>query len=302
MLNYKHLRYFWAVAKAGGVGRASEHLHLTPQTISGQLSAFEDALGHKLFARVGRRLELTEAGRLALSYADEIFTVGGELEDALRHQAGGLPLQFKVGVADSVPKSIAYRLIEPAMHLPEPLRIVCREGQIASLMADLATHRLDLVIADGPMPAGISVRSFNHLLGECGITFFATAALARKHKAKFPRCLEGAPLLLPGEAAAVRPSLMQWLENIPIRPRIVGEFDDGALMKAFGQAGIGIFAAPSAIAAEVRRQYGVVAIGRTEAVRERFYAISVERRLTHPAVVAISSTARTELFGKRRSN
>lgn len=300
MLNYKHLRYFRAVAKAGGVGRASERLHLTPQTISGQLSALEDALGHKLFARVGRRLELTEAGRLVLSYADEIFTVGEELEDVLRHPTGDLPLQFKVGVADSVPKSVAYRLIEPAMRLPEPLRIVCREGQLASLMADLATHKLDLVIADGPMPAGISVRSFNHLLGECGITFFATAALARKHGAKFPRCLEGAPLLLPGEAAAVRPGLMQWLESIPIRPRIVGEFDDGALMKAFGQAGIGIFAAPSAIAGEVRRQYGVVAVGRTDMVRERFYAISVERRLTHPAVVAISSTARAELFGKGR--
>jgi LysR family transcriptional activator of nhaA len=298
-MNYKHLRYFWAVAKAGGIGRASERLHLTPQTISGQLSAFEDALGHKLFARAGRRLELTEAGRLVLSYADEIFTVGGELEEALRHRTGGLPLQFKVGVADSVPKALAYRLIEPAVRLPEALRLVCREGPIAGLLSDLATHKLDLVIADGPMPAGMSVRGYNHLLGECGITFFATPALARKHKAKFPHGLEGAPLLLPGETAAVRPGLIQWLESIPVRPRIVGEFDDGALMKAFGQAGIGIFAAPSAISAEVRRQYGVVAIGRTEVVRERFYAISVERRLTHPAVVAISSAARTGLFGKR---
>lgn len=301
-LNYKHLRYFWTVAKAGGVGRASERLHLTPQTISGQLSAFEDALGHKLFARTGRRLELTETGRLVLSYADEIFTVGEELEDVLRHQSGGVPMLFKVGVADSVPKSVAYRLLEPAVCLPEPLRIVCREGKLASLLADLAIHRLDIVIADGPMPADLSIRGFNHLLGECGLTFFAAAALARKHKAKFPRCLEGAPLLLPGEAAAVRPGLMQWLESIPVRPRIVGEFDDGALMKAFGQAGIGVFAAPTAIAAEVRRQYGVVAIGRTEAVRERFYAISVERRLTHPAVVAISSTARKELFGEGRGN
>jgi len=301
-LNYKHLRYFWTVAKAGGIARACERLHLTPQTISGQLSAFEDALGHKLFARAGRRLELTEAGRMVLSYADEMFTVGEELEEALRHKAGSLPLLFKVGIADSVPKSVAYRLLEPAVFLPEPLRIVCREGKLAGLMADLAIHRLDLVIADGPMPPDMSVRGFNHPLGECGITFFATPALAQRHRARFPRCLDGAPLLLPGEEAAVRPRLMQWIESIGVRPKIVGEFDDGALMTAFGKAGIGMFAVPSAIAEEVRRQYRVRALGSTDAVTERFYAISVERRLTHPAVVAISSSARTELFGKRRGN
>ncbi len=301
-LNYKHLRYFWTVAKAGGIARACERLHLTPQTISGQLSAFEHALGHKLFARAGRRLELTEAGRLVLSYADEMFTVGEELEEALRHRGGALPLPFKVGVADSVPKSVAYRLLEPAVSLPEPLRMICREGKLAGLLADLAIHRLDIVIADGPMPAGLSIRGFNHLLGECGLTFFATPALARRHKARFPRRLDGAPLLLQGEEAAIRPGLMQWFERIGVRPKIAGEFDDGALMKAFGKAGIGIFAAPSAIAAEVRQQYGVVALGSTDEVTERFYAISVERRLTHPAVVAISSKARTELFGKRSGN
>lgn len=301
-LNYKHLRYFWMVAKAGGIARACEHLHLTPQTISGQLSAFEEALGHKLFMRAGRRLELTEAGRMVLSYADEIFTVGEELEDMLHHRGGGLPVPFKVGVVDSVPKSVAYRLLEPAVSLPEPLRIVCREGKFTSLMADLAIHRLDLVIADGPMPTGLSVRGFNHLLGECGLTFFATPALAHLHKGRFPRCLDGAPLLLPGEEAAVRPGLVMWLESVAVRPKIVGEFDDGALMKAFGQAGIGIFVAPSAIAEEVQRQYGVVAIGSTDAVAERFYAISVERRLTHPAVVAISFAARKGLFGKGRSS
>lgn len=295
------MRYFWTVAKAGGIARACERLHLTSQTISGQLSAFEHALGHKLFTRAGRRLELTEAGRLVLSYAEEMFTIGEELEDALRDRGGGLPVPFKVGVADSVPKSVAYRLLEPAVSLPEPLRMVCREGKLAGLMADLAIHRLDIVIADGPMPSGLSVRGFNHLLGECGLTFFATPALARRHKARFPRCLDGAPLLLPGEEAAVRPGLMQWFESVAVRPKVVGEFDDSALMKAFGQAGIGIFAAPSAIAAEVRQQYGVVALGSTDAVTERFYAISVERRLTHPAVVAISSKARTELFGKRGS-
>ena len=298
-LNFKHLRYFWVVAKAGGIARASERLHLTPQTISGQISVFEDLLGYKLFARKGRRLELTDAGRAALSYADEIFTLGEELEGVLRNPAEGRPLQFNVGVADAVPKVIAYRLLEPAVRLPEPLRIVCREGKLANLVADLAVHRVDIVIADGAMPPAVNVKGFSHLLGECGITFFATAKLARKHKGSFPRLLDGAPLLLPGEHAAVRPRLIRWFDEQRIHPRIVGEFDDGALLKAFGRAGVGIFAAPSAIAEQVCRQYGVAAIGRTEAVTDAFYAISVERRLTHPAVVAITSAARKELFRRR---
>src|SRR5512141_1425088 len=221
-LNFKHLRYFWTVAKAGSIARACERLHLTPQTVSGQLSAFEDALGHKLFARAGRRLELTEAGRMVLGYADDMFAVGAELEEALSHRGGSLPLLFRVGVADSVSKSVAYRLLEPAVSLSEPLRIVCREGKLAGLMADLAIHRLDLVIADGPMPASMSIRGFNHLLGECGLTFLATPALARRHSQRFPHCLDGAPLLLPGEEAAVRPGLMQWFESIGVRPKIVG--------------------------------------------------------------------------------
>ncbi len=295
-LNFKHLRYFWVVAKAGGIARASERLHLTPQTISGQVSLFEDMLGYKLFTRVGRRLELTDAGRTILSYADEIFTLGEELEGVLRSPAEGRPLQFSVGVADAVPKVVAYRLLEPAMRLPEPLRIVCREGKLASLLADLAVHRLDIVIADSPMPAAVNVKGFNHRLGECGVTFFATAKLARKLKGVFPRSLDGAPLLLPGEDTAVRPRLMRWFDEQRVQPRIVGEFDDGALLKAFGRAGVGIFPAPSAIAGQVRRQYGVVAIGRTEEVIEQFYAISAERRLTHPAVVAISHGARNRMF------
>lgn len=300
-LNYKHLHYFWAVAKAGGVTRASERLHLTPQTISGQLSLFEETLGEALFARAGRHFELTEAGRLVLSYADEIFSLGQELEEALHHRPAGRPLQFSVGVSDAVPKSVTYQLLEPAVRFPEPLRMVCREGKLASLLAELAIHRLDLVIADSPMPPTVDVRGFSHLLGECGITFFATAELARHHPAEFPRCLDGAPLLLPGEDAAVRPRLTRWFNDQRIRPRIAGEFDDGALMKAFGQAGVGIFAAPTAIAGQVMRQHEVVTIGATEEVIEQFYAISVERKLTHPAVLAISRAARQELFSKRRS-
>ncbi len=298
-LNLKHLRYFWTVAKAGGIARASERLHVTPQTISGQLTHLEDALGVKLFARVGRRLELTDAGRLAMGYADEIFSLGDGLEAALRRPAEGRPLQFRVGVADALAKVVVYRLLEPAVHLAEAVRIVCREGTLASLLGDLAVQRLDIVIADSPMPASVNVRGFNHLLGECGVTFFAASHLAQKYRRAFPGSLDGAPLLLPGEDAAVRPRLMRWLDEQGIRPRIVGEFDDGALLKAFGRAGAGIFPEASAIASEVRRQYGVQAIGSTNAVIESFYAISVERRITHPAVVAISSAARRELFRAR---
>ncbi len=299
-LNYKHLHYFWAVAKAGGVTRASERLHLTPQTISGQLSLFEEVLGEKLFKRTGRSFELTETGRMVLSYADEIFSLGQELEEALHHQPADRPLQFSVGVTDSVPKALAYQLLEPAMQVEQPPRIICREGKVADLLAELALHRLDIVIADSPMPRSIDVRGFSHLLGECGLTFFATRELAQQHTEPFPRCLDGAPLLLPGEDVAVRSRLTRWLSDKRIRPRITGEFDDGALMKAFGQAGAGIFAAPSAIAEQVMRQHEVVSIGATEEVIEQFYAISVERKLTHPAVLAISHAARQELFCKRQ--
>jgi LysR family transcriptional regulator, transcriptional activator of nhaA len=291
-LNYKHLHYFWVVAKCGGIGRASEQLHLTPQTISGQLSLLEETLGYQLFNRIGRRLELNESGRMVFSYADEIFSLGEELEEMLRHRPGERPLQFTVGVADSVQKSIAYMLLEPALKLPETLRIICREGKLATLLAGLAIQGLDLVIADGPMPANSNVRGYNHLLGECGIRFLAAPALAKQYKKGFPQSLDGAPFLLQGEDAAVRPRLLKWFEKERIRPRIVGEFDDGALLKEFGEAGTGIFAVPALVAAQVARQYGVQEIGRTDAVIEQFYAISIERRLSHPAVVAISSAAR----------
>lgn len=291
-INYKHLHYFWVVAKCGGIGRASEQLHLTPQTISGQITMLEEMLGTALFDRIGRRLELNETGRMVFSYADEIFSLGEELEDMLRHRPEGRPLQFTVGVVDSVQKSIAYMLLEPALKLPETLRIVCREGKLATLLAGLAIQSFDIVIADGPMPANSNVRGFSHLLGECGVTFFAAPALAKQFKKGFPQRLEAAPFLLPGEDAAVRPRLLRWFDKERIRPRIVGEFDDGALLKEFGEAGTGIFCMPTAAAPQIRKQYGVVELGRTSAVIEQFYAISVERRLSHPAVVAISSAAR----------
>ena len=296
MMNYKHLHYFWVVAKQGSIARASDILHLTPQTISGQLSVLEEHLGEALFSRVGRNLELTEIGRLVLSYADEIFSLGGELEEMLRNIPEDRPRVFKVGVVDIVPKSIAYRLLAPALALSESVRIICREGSVESLLADLALHKVDMVLADSPIPSSINVRGFNHPLGDCGITFFATSKLARKLKKDFPQNLDGAPLLLPGEMTVVRNRVIEWLDNQHIYPRIVGEFDDSALMKAFGRTGTGVFIAPTPIAEEVKKQYGVVVIGETNQVREQFYAISVERKISHPAVAAITETAREWLF------
>jgi LysR family transcriptional activator of nhaA len=297
-LNYKHLHYFWVVAKAGSIARASERLHLTPQTISGQISMFEEVLGSKLFSRIGRRFDLTDAGRMVLSYADEIFTLGEELENVLHDPTRGRASQFRVGIADAIQKTVACRLLEPALHLSDQPRIVCREGKFVSLLQDLAVQRLDIVIADSPIPAAVGIKGFGHLLGECGLTFFAKAKVARSCKGPFPDCLDRAPLLLPGEDAAIRSRLLQWFEGVGIRPRIVGEFDDSALMKAFGELGIGVFAAPSAVAKEVRDHFHVVVIGHTEAVIEQFYAISVERRLTHPAVVAITTSARQDMFSR----
>ena len=295
MINYKHLHYFWVVAKQGGVARASERLHLTPQTISGQISLLEDKLGEALFTKVGRNLELTETGRLVLSYADEIFSLGTELEEALHNLPVDRPMVFKVGVAEVVPKTIAYRLLAPAMELPDPVRIVCKENSLDNLLGELALHRIDMVIADGPIPPGLNVRGYNHFLGESGISFLAVPKLAGKLRRDFPQSLNGSPILIPSEINIVQARLLKWLDGLHIHPRIIGEFDDSALMKVFGQAGAGIFVAPTAIVDEVAKHYGAQIIGDTEEVREQFYAISIERRLSHPAVVAITETARAWL-------
>ena len=296
-LNFKHLRYFWMVAKAGSIARASEQLHLTPQSISGQLTTLEEALGVQLFQRAGRQLELTETGRRTLSYADEIFTLGDELVDMLHDPPAQRALVFKVGVADVVPKSVAYRLVAPALRIDAPVRLVCREGPLNSLLAELAVHRLDMVIADRAMPANLNVRGYNHFLGESGLSVFAAPDLAAGLKGDFPGCIDNAPFLLPGADVAIRPRLMQWFDDQRIRPRVVGEFDDSALLKAFGQAGSGLFVAPTAIADYVCTQYGVRTLGAIDAVQEQLYAITTQRRLTHPAVIAISQAARNEVFG-----
>ncbi|MFJ3372289.1 transcriptional activator NhaR [Pseudomonas sp. NPDC086251] len=296
MLNYRQLHYFWVVAKTGSIVRACEQLNLTPQTISGQISLLEHTYGIELFRRVGRQLELTEAGRQTLPYAEQMFQLGGELELMLRAQPNEQQILFRVGVADVVPKSIVYRLIAPTMELSEPLRITCREDKLERLLADLAIQRLDLVISDSPMPSHLDIKGYSQKLGECGISFFATAELASLYGQDFPRSLHGAPLLIPGPETVVRSRLQRWFAEQQIQPKIVGEFDDSALMQAFGQSGSGIFIGPSVIADEVKRQYGVELIGQTDAVTESFYAISVERKVKHPGIVAITEGARRELF------
>ncbi|WP_419709381.1 transcriptional activator NhaR [Pseudomonas sp. NFX224] len=296
MLNYRQLHYFWVVAKTGSIVRACEQLNLTPQTISGQISLLEQTYGIELFRRVGRQLELTEAGRQTLPYAEQMFQLGGELELMLRAQPNEQQILFRVGVADVVPKSIVYRLIAPTMELSEPLRITCREDKLERLLADLAIQRLDLVISDSPMPSHLDIKGYSQKLGECGISFFATPELAVRFGQDFPRNLHGAPLLIPGPETVVRSRLQRWFAEQQIQPQIVGEFDDSALMQAFGQSGSGIFIGPSVIADEVKRQCGVEVIGQTDAVSESFYAISVERKVKHPGIVAITEGARRELF------
>jgi len=295
-LNYHHLRLFWAVAREGNLTRASKKLHLAPQTVSTQIRTLETALGEKLFRRSGRRMLLTDVGNVALRYADEIFSLGEEFGEALRGQPTGRPLRLVVGVADVLPKLVAHRLIEPALLLEEPVRIVCREGTPEKLLADLAVHGLDVVLSDAPIPPGMNVRAYNHLLGRCGVTFMAQPDLASRLRKGFPRSLEGAPVLLPSEDAVLRRELDGWFDARGVRPVIAGEFEDSALLKVFGQAGAGFFAVPTVIEDEVVRQYEVQPIGTTGDVSERFYAISVERRIRHPAVMAICEAARSELF------
>lgn len=292
MLNYKHLHYFRTVAKAGAINRAAEKLHLTPQTLSGQISLLENRLGVALFRRSGRRLELTDAGRTALTYADEIFQVGAELEDALQNRATARVHPFRVGIADVLPKAIAYQLLAPALTLAEPVKLVCREDRLEQLAAELSIHRLDMVLADRPLPSSMDIKGYSHPLGECGISFLAARSVVENLAHDFPHNLHGAPLLIPGEDSALRAPLLRWLERRDIQPLIVGEFDDSALMSAFGQAGAGVFPVPLTTAPEMMRQYEVIELGRTEEIRERFFAISVERRLSHPAVVAVSEAAR----------
>jgi len=295
-INYQHLLYFWTVAREGSVTRAAEMLHLAQPTISGQIHVFERSLGEKLFQKKGRLLSLTDTGRMVYRYADEIFALGRELGDALKGQPTGRPLRFHVGVADSLPKLIVHRLIEPALGMKEPIHLVCNEGRPEELLAQLALHRLDIALLDMPAPPTSNVRAFSHLLGVSNISVFGVAPLVSLYRKDFPESLQGAPFLLPGENSLLRRNLDQWFHARDIRPNVKGEFADSALLKVFGQAGSGLFIAPSVIEVDVCKQYSVRVLGQLDGVREHFYAISVERKLKHPAVVALSEAAKQKLF------
>ena len=297
-MNFKHLHYFWATARAGGVMRAGEQLNITPQTLSGQIKLLEERLGCALFRKSGRRLELTEEGKTALGYADQIFGLGAEMEAAIgQARSGGQALDCRVGIADSVPKAIAYRLLEPALDVPQQVRLICHEGKFPDLLAQLAIQRLDLVIADEPMHRQMSVKAFNHALGTTAMSFFCTPALRKTLKGKFPHNLDGAPMLVQGGTSAMRRRMELWLAERRLHTRTVGEFDDAALMKAFGREGRGVFMSPTVLEQETCDQYGVTVLGRTDDLVEEFFAVSIERRITHPCVAAITQAARSTLFG-----
>ena len=295
-LNLKHLRYFWSVASNGSIARAAETLYLTPQTISGQLRDLEEQVGTKPFSREGRNLVLTETGRLVFSYADEMFRLGLELQDVLAGNAPGSRITVKVGVAMVVPKLLVYRVLEPVLQMPEPVRLICHEAPLADLLADLSVHKLDVVLADSPVNPAFNVRAYNHLLGESGISFFALPEQAEDLKAAFPAALDGTRMLMPGSGSILRNGLETWFERKGVKPLVVAEFEDRALMKAFGERGAGVFTSPMAVEQDVCDKYGVAVIGRTEEISERFYVISAERRIKHPAVSVITEAARTELF------
>lgn len=291
-LNYHHLFYFWTTVREGSVSAAARRLRLAQSTVSAQLQQLEGSLGVKLFSRQGRALQLTDDGRRVLRYADEIFALGRELGDEMRGQrAEGAP-RLVVGVSESLPKLIVYRLLEPALQGKPPPTLVCVEGNEELLVARLASHDLDLVLAESPVTSPTPVRTFSHLLGSSPVSFFACASLARSLRKGFPASLDGAPMLLPSPRAPLRRLLAQWFDAHRLRPRLVAEFDDSALLKAFAQAGHGVFAAPGALASELRRQYDARLVGHATGLREHFYAITAERRLSQPGALAVVSAAR----------
>ena len=295
-LNLKHLRYFWSVASHGSIARAAESLYLTPQTISGQLRELEEQLGAKLFRRDGRQLVLTETGRMVFSYADEMFRLGLELQDVLSGRTPGSAITIKVGIAMVVPKLLTYRVLEPVLQMKEPVNLVCHEAPLVDLLADLSVHKLDVVLADSPVSPALNIRAYNHPLGESGISFFGVAEKAEELSGGFPQSLDGVKMLMPSVGSNLRRSLENWFERYAIQPVVVAEFEDRALMKAFGERGCGIFTSPTAVEQDVVSKYGVEVIGRTEEITERFYVISPERRIKHPAVTAITEAARSRLF------
>jgi len=295
-LNYTHLMYFWTVAREGSIARAAEVMHLTPQTISGQIKLLEESITEPLFVRAGRGLALTETGLVVKQYADEIFSLGEELSYRLKTKQALIPTTINVGIVHSIPKLVGLRVLEPAFQLDDPIKVVCREAGLEQLLAELAIHKLDLLISDRPVPSGTHVKAYNHPLGSSSISFFANVKVAEQYKDNFPQCLDGAPILLPTSENPTRRALDEWFDNTNLTPRVLAEFEDSALLKAFGEAGIGIFPAPTAIIDEVCDMYNSVCLGSVPSVTERYYAISPERKLKHPAVLKLTEQARQRLF------
>lgn len=295
-LNYNHLYYFWMTARLGSMVRASEELLISQPTISAQIKEIEQAIGQRLFERQGRGLALTDAGRVAFNYANEIFSLGQEMLNALERQPGSRPVRLAVGIVDVIPKPVARRLLTPAMRLEQGVRLSCHEDKAERLLADLAARRVDVVISDSPIGTAVGFEGFNHLLGECGIGFYGSAKIAGEYRKGFPKSLDHAPMLLPTGHTAVRRSLDLWFDSIRVHPMVVGEFDDAELMFSFGQDGEGIFPAPIVIEGHIKKTVGAKLIGKTEKVKERFYAITAEEEIKHPAIRAIRDAAQKEMF------
>jgi LysR family transcriptional activator of nhaA len=294
-LNYNHLLYFWGVAREGSVGRAAASLHVTPQTISGQIKLLEAAVGEPLFHRKGRGLALTTTGHLVKQYADEIFALGAELAHVVRAGGTARANVLNVGIVNSIPKLVTYRILRPALESGEPLHVACYEADLEKLLGDLAVHRLDLVLSDRPVPGGLNVKAYSHNLGESAVGFFAHESLAARYADGYPESLRHAPLLLPVRTTAVRRALDEWFDRLGFSPRIVAEFDDSALLQSFGAVGLGVFPATLAIADEVERMYEARRVGVAEGIKESYFAVSPERRLKHPAVLRITAAAREAL-------
>lgn len=295
-LNYTHLMYFWTVAREGSIARAAEVMHLTPQTISGQIKLLEESISEPLFAKAGRGLVLTETGHVVKQYADEIFLLGQELTYRLKTKQALIPTTMNVGIVDSTPKLVALRVLKPAFELEDPIKVVCREGSLEQLLSDLAIHKLDLIISDRPVPSGTHVKAYNHPLGSSSISFFSNKKNAPQYQDNFPSILHNEPMLLAVNESPTRRALEEWFDNLDISPRVLAEFDDSALLKAFGEAGLGIFPAPTAIADEVCEMYNAEKIGTADSVVENYFAISPERKLKHPAVLSLTQSARQKLF------
>ncbi|MBM3836520.1 MAG: LysR family transcriptional regulator [Verrucomicrobia bacterium] len=295
-LNYHHLRYFWSVAREGSLTKAAAKLRVSQPTISAQIQALEGVLGEKLFRRAGRGLALTDVGQQVLSYAEEIFSLGQDLLNSVKQRPTSRPLRLHLGVSDALPKLVVYRIIEPIFRFPQPVQVSCWETKLTDMLIELAAYRLDVVLADEPASTGVTTRVFNHFLGECGVTFCALPVLADKLKRGFPRSLNGAPALLPMSSSGLRRSLEKWFQATGVRPRLAAEIEDPALVNVLALHGLGFMPVPTFVVEEVINRFGFRAIGRTDECQQQFYAITPERRLTHPAVTAITSDARGRMF------